>query len=223
MKFLENKYTDTYYSIIYRAKARPEIMSYTEKHHIIPKSLGGNNSTENIAILTAREHFICHMLLIKMTAGNDRYKMIHAAIGMKRMRSYQDRYINARLYEIVRKEFATISSIRNKGKTMSDESRAKMSIASKGRPKSDETKLKMSLATKGRPKGPMKEETKLKIAATSKGKPSQKKGKISGPQHTTDSKAKIAESNKRRIYSQETKDKIAAGLRAYNAMRNSSR
>ena len=48
---------------------------YVEKHHIIPKSMGGNNSNENIAILTAREHFVCHLLLTKMTTGNNNYKM----------------------------------------------------------------------------------------------------------------------------------------------------
>jgi hypothetical protein len=34
---------------------------YTEKHHIVPRSMGGTNKKSNIAILTAREHFIAHM------------------------------------------------------------------------------------------------------------------------------------------------------------------
>lgn len=36
-----------------------------ERHHIIPKSIGGTNDTSNIAILTYREHFIAHWLLTK--------------------------------------------------------------------------------------------------------------------------------------------------------------
>ena len=54
MIFIDNKYTNYYYSIVDRAKARtlsPEI--YSEKHHIVPKSLGGDNSKNNLAKLTA--------------------------------------------------------------------------------------------------------------------------------------------------------------------------
>jgi len=36
---------------------------YYEKHHIVPKSLGGSNSTKNLILLTAKEHFIAHLLL----------------------------------------------------------------------------------------------------------------------------------------------------------------
>jgi hypothetical protein len=38
--FLENKYTKWYFSIISNAQSR-EVSGYIEKHHIIPKSLGG--------------------------------------------------------------------------------------------------------------------------------------------------------------------------------------
>jgi hypothetical protein len=68
MLFIDNKYTHTYYKIIERSKSRI-IPYYTEKHHIIPKSLGGSNKKDNLALLTAREHFICHLLLTKMTSG----------------------------------------------------------------------------------------------------------------------------------------------------------
>ncbi len=220
MLFLNNKYTACYYSIIDKAKSRSLLEEvYSEIHHILPRSLGGDNSTENLVQLSGREHFICHILLTKMTEGRAKYSMIHAAIGMKRARDYQDRYINGRLYETIRKEFALISSQRNKGKTVTVETRAKMSRASKGKPKSEETKLKMSAAAKGKPKGPMSDEQKLKRSLTQKGRSSHKKGKIAGPQHTPESKAKIAESNRRRVYSQETKDKIAAGVKAANERR----
>ena len=49
--YLQNKYTKWYYSIINNAKTR-NIIIYSEKHHIIPRSLGGDNSTENIVKLT---------------------------------------------------------------------------------------------------------------------------------------------------------------------------
>ena len=36
---------------------------YTEKHHIIPRCLGGNDETPNLTVLTAREHFLVHYIL----------------------------------------------------------------------------------------------------------------------------------------------------------------
>lgn len=39
--------------------------SYYEEHHILPKSLGGDCSADNLILLTGREHFIAHKLLFK--------------------------------------------------------------------------------------------------------------------------------------------------------------
>lgn len=52
--------------IISRAKSRKIPDCYCEMHHIIPKSMGGSDNPENIAVLTAREHFIIHWLLMKI-------------------------------------------------------------------------------------------------------------------------------------------------------------
>jgi len=51
--------------IIERAKDR-NIEGYTEKHHIIPKCMGGTDDTENLVELTAREHFVVHKLLCEI-------------------------------------------------------------------------------------------------------------------------------------------------------------
>ena len=75
--FIENKYTQWYHSIISNRKANP-IVGYSEKHHIIPKCLGGSNDKDNLVRLTAREHFICHQLLVKMTTGDAKRKMAFA-------------------------------------------------------------------------------------------------------------------------------------------------
>lgn len=68
--FIQNKYTKWYINIITNTdRTSPRILQlgqYYEKHHIIPKCLGGSNNKTNIIKLTAREHFICHLLLTKM-------------------------------------------------------------------------------------------------------------------------------------------------------------
>jgi hypothetical protein len=104
--YLQNKYTYWYYNIIQHAQTR--LLSedvYIEKHHIVPRSLGGNNAKSNIVNLTAREHFICHLLLTKMTIGNAMYKMIHALNMITNVKNIgKGRYIpSSRIYEYVRK------------------------------------------------------------------------------------------------------------------------
>ena len=115
---LTNKYSKTYFAITSNAKKRIT-EGYTELHHIIPQSMGGSNDKENLVELTAREHFICHWLLIKMTEGEDRSKMLYALNGMKAENRYQQRYhtqITARVYEKYRIEHAENHSKRMKGR-----------------------------------------------------------------------------------------------------------
>jgi hypothetical protein len=76
--YLDNKYTHWYYNIVNAAKARSKPTGYTEKHHIIPESLGGSNKQENLVHLTAKEHYTVHHLLIKMLTGKNKAKMIVA-------------------------------------------------------------------------------------------------------------------------------------------------
>lgn len=45
--FLDNKYSKIYFNLIDRAR-KLERTGYLEKHHVIPKSLGGTNAKENL-------------------------------------------------------------------------------------------------------------------------------------------------------------------------------
>jgi len=107
MIFNQSKYTTWYNNIITRAQSRvlPKEI-YSEKHHVIPRSLGGSDEKINLAELTAKEHFICHILLTKMVTGTDRSKMIRAVIIMKSHNGKQPRYLNSRLYETCKVEYA---------------------------------------------------------------------------------------------------------------------
>ena len=147
-----------YDQLILKAKSRSNLIGYSEIHHIIPKSLGGLNSKSNLVQFTAREHFIAHILLAKIHGGNQWY----AAKRMMSINKNQNsRYINSRMFEIIKKEWAEI----NKGKTHS----------SFGKPLSEEHRKKVSNALKGS-KHPMfgkkhSEETRRKISEGNKGKP----------------------------------------------------
>jgi hypothetical protein len=112
MLFENNKYSKWYNSIVQFAKNRLTIVSYSEKHHIVPKSIGGTNNKENLVILTAREHFVCHLLLTKMTTGNARQKMIYAFWQLSNQKnSQQQRHRStSKTYEMARKMFAEAHS-----------------------------------------------------------------------------------------------------------------
>ena len=71
-------YTRIHNEIIEFAKARTMHLDHVEKHHILPVSLGGDNSPANLVLLTPREHFLIHKLLIKLNTGISRRKMVNA-------------------------------------------------------------------------------------------------------------------------------------------------
>lgn len=72
-------YTAIYNALIARSKTRT-LTGYVERHHIVPKCLGGLDDAENIAILTPEEHYLAHQLLVKMYPGECR--LLSAAMYM---------------------------------------------------------------------------------------------------------------------------------------------
>ena len=163
MNFINNKYTKTYFLIIARAQDR-FINGYTEKHHIIPKSLGGADHPTNLVSLTAREHFICHRLLVKMTTGTDKRKMSRALWALSQMDKLNARYRpNSRVFQLIREEYVktligrklpseVVEKIRasNTGKTQSDETKRKRAESRTGFRNTKETKQKMREAAERR-------------------------------------------------------------------------
>lgn len=102
-------YKKCYDRIIDRRKAFPLTEEeYGERHHIVPRSLNGSNSSFNIVKLTAREHFICHALLAEIYEKGtvEWHKMNHAFLMMKAGMSKKPRYFNSRLYEAKREDFS---------------------------------------------------------------------------------------------------------------------
>ena len=186
--YLQNKYTRWYYNIIHRAQTRT-ISGYIEKHHIIPSSLGGKNSIKNIARVTPREHFVCHLLLTKMTTGNNLYKMKHALSMLMNVKNIGNgRYIpSSRIYEYVKK--CHLEAIRE---TWTEEKRklhsAKIKNIVKGRKHSESTiqKFKNKIWTEKAIQNRL--DNCLRNAASRKG--------IKNPEHGQRVFAKYVHSNK---------------------------
>jgi hypothetical protein len=199
MNFINNKYCKWYLSIVNNAKSRilPDTI-YIEKHHIIPKSLNGSDDKENLVNLTAREHFICHLLLTKIVEGKERNKMVHALWRMTvNGHPKQDRYkTTSRIYEIARKMY--VNEV--KGRVMSDATKQKLRNANLGKKLSDEAREKMSKSRKGKTydkiysEGKI-EELKLRKSLSMKGKNAGKQSRL-GKLHTDDTYKKMSETQK---------------------------
>jgi len=109
-------YQKVYNAIIAkRQKESPE--GYCEEHHILPRSIGGSDTRVNLVKLTAREHFVCHLLLVKIYQNTENYyKMVKAFFMMSTHSSNQNRYISSKKYEKLRVEFSTAQRIAVMGK-----------------------------------------------------------------------------------------------------------
>ncbi|MCK4824847.1 HNH endonuclease [bacterium] len=149
--FINNKYTKWYNTIIKVAATRAIINEYHETHHIIPKSLGGSNDSDNLVKLTGREHYICHLLLTKMVQSKyNQMKMDHAAYGMIIMNKT---LVTSRIYETLKIKHSNYMKTHNP--MFNAETRKKVSESIKKLPArsgfshSEETKRKMSETHEG--------------------------------------------------------------------------
>ena len=120
---------------------------YHERHHIIPKCLGGTNDNDNLIDLFANEHFVAHKLLAEENPENE--KLVYAwwcmctfpGSSKKRCEVTPEEYEEARIY------FAEISSQRMKG--INNPNYGKSSPW-KGKHLTDEHKKKVSEGRKGK-------------------------------------------------------------------------
>jgi hypothetical protein len=216
-------YTNEYQKLISKAKSRLSQDGYFEKHHIFPKSLGGKDMAENLVFLSAREHFIAHLLLAKIYGG----PMIYAAYAMM----YQnDKKYTSRKYSWLKIAFSELHSKR----VISDETRKKMSDAQKNsirsklarekaceanrnRTVSDATKEKISRSITGRN---LNTEHKKKISEALKKKPRSKEHQNalnkSRKPWTAEMKQKLSDARKGKTLTDEHKKKISISLKKKN-------
>ena len=128
MIFLDNKYTRWYYNIIDHRK-KNIFEGYTENHHIIPSCMGGSNKKDNLIRLTAREHFICHLLLVKMTTGREKNKLWYALNHMLISSDNQQRYMpSSRTYSYIKEELSKVMSENNRERWKTTDIRDRMKL-----------------------------------------------------------------------------------------------
>lgn len=139
-------YRKHYDLLISRAQSRT-IDGYSEKHHIIPRCMGGADEPSNLVDLTAREHFVAHLILAKIYPHN--HGIVHAAKILMGSNNY-----NNRQFEWVRKLAVETSRKFHTGRKRSKETCERISKSVKGKTKgrkiSEEERKNRSLALTGR-------------------------------------------------------------------------
>jgi hypothetical protein len=55
--------------IVDRRAREAGLIGYSERHHILPRSLGGGDELQNLILLSAEDHFFAHLLLAKIHGG----------------------------------------------------------------------------------------------------------------------------------------------------------
>ena len=192
-------YLKHYDALIMRAQSRI-IDGYVEKHHIIPRCMGGTDDVRNIVSLTPEEHFVAHQLLVKMNPSNP--KLVFALIIMTGDKKNTPR--NNKVYGWIKKRLSESKT----GRKYSEESKKKMSASALNRkPMSAETKQKMSTTRTGKSRGHMSAEHKKKISETKQQNP--KPSPTKGQPMSAATKEKLRQFNLGKHHSDETKKKIS--------------
>jgi len=171
-------YQKIYNQIIARARTR-KLNHYIERHHILPKCMGGSNDTDNLVELTAREHYIVHKLLVEIHPSNK--KLRYALWGMSNQLTSSN---NNRNYNVTSREY--------------ERARILFSESMKGRKITWGDKI--SIAKKGKSTGKQSRETVDKRKETVKKNPYN---------HTEKAKKAISKANKGRAKDPEWRKKIS--------------
>lgn len=150
------EYIKIYNQIIKRAKNRI-LNGYKEKHHIVPKCIGGNDTKDNLVELTAREHFLCHKLLCEIYPNNRDLWYALFLMSINKNKKKNQRYIvTSREYERIKLKWNQYSKGRKKPKGFGDkiksEERNKKIGKANSKPKPKGFGLSHSKKMKGKPK-----------------------------------------------------------------------
>jgi hypothetical protein len=211
-------YQKNYYSLISSRKQlkRSKKNGTFERHHITPKAFGGSDNADNLVLLTPREHYIAHLLLMKMYTGVEKAKMTYALYRMCSNNPSQKRVITSKQYEYVRNQITLnctgINNPRFGIALFTDEQKKKISQNMLGEKNHRFGKVPHN---KGKTGFLSSEETKKKIsqALTGKKRPLEVRAKISkemsGLKKSEEHKAKLSLANKGKKLKQETKEKMS--------------
>lgn len=167
-------YERVYRELIADRRGKQTGLVVRERHHVLPRCLGGSDAADNLVDLTPGDHLFAHVLLARIHGG----VLATVALWMLNQQKYQGR--RSRSHFTFLRQGARQHMLGNKrGLNPSQETRVRQAsrlgvpmpreaverirLAAIGRKHTPEAREKMRLAKLGRP---MPVETRLKISAT---------------------------------------------------------
>jgi len=201
-------YKRIYDQLCDRAKAR-SIVDYTERHHVVPRCLGGSDCVDNLVKLTAREHFLAHLLLRKIHP--DSLGLVYAVWMMSSKETVR---LNSKSFAKLREQVIELQ----RAKTISAEHKESLRLHATGRKVAQETKDKIGISNSGKKRTPEMIET-YKAARVSRVISAETREKMNaskrGKSHSEEHKSKIRSACTGKIQSEETRNKKRAALLAF--------
>lgn len=220
-------YSAIYESLVTSAKSqlrKKGAGNYFESHHVLPRSMGGDNKKSNIVFLTPKEHFVAHHLLCKMHQTKSMKIAFWMMCHTSKIGTQRDVRITSSVYEKSRADFAILASSifskANKGRKLSQDHIEKITanrsdkFTTKGFRHSAESKKKIAAAGVGRKRTKesiaksvanrdytVSEKTRLKL-----------KGLRLGVSHAAETRQKMSEAHKGKVKSPEHRKRLRESL-----------
>lgn len=191
----KERYFRWYEAICARGQVRA-LDSGFERHHIVPRSLGGTDDASNLTRLSYREHFLAHWLLTKFTEDEALHKMRYALYMMTwTSRNNADRIVSSWQFDVAR----SASRDARAGRECSEVTRERISAAQRGRSVPESRRTKIGDANRNRPKPPRSAAHRASLSAA-----------LSGRKLSDDHVAKVVAAIKRRpAVSEATRAKLS--------------
>ena len=101
-------YAEHYDKLISKYGSTIKPVGYSERHHVIPKCLGGSDEDSNLVYLSAEAHYVAHQLLVKMYP--EHYGLSYAAMLMTRVGRGQARVSN-KYYAWLKSRFSKLQKL----------------------------------------------------------------------------------------------------------------
>ena len=193
---------------------------YYENHHILPTCLGGGNEKDNLVLLTAREHYVCHKLLTYIYKHHRGiilgfHRMVHSKNGCYYVPNSIDYAYLRELFAATSMSEETKNKIKEKRKLQVKCTGWHHSIESKEKNRIKHLKENLTPEMLSKMKKPKSEEHKKKLSDANKGFIVSKETRLklknsnTGKKHTEKSKLKMSNSKKGKKFTEEHKKKLS--------------
>jgi hypothetical protein len=211
-------YRKIYIKLIRKAEDR-KLNCYSERHHVFPRSIYGDN--QRIVKLTAREHYVAHLLLwkyYKKKCGEKHKKTLSMLLAINGMLHGQnkERKINSRLFESLRKKAAQAISLKLTGVSKTDEHKENIRLSKLG----DKNPAYGKFGKQSKSFGTKRTEEQKKRLSEIRRSPS---NPLRNVERTEEDKAKIKNSCRFRMKAIERIDKETGEVKEYESLNDAVR